>query len=63
MNDQQVMTVKEVADYLHLANSTVYRLIERGKLPAFRVGTGWRFDVGLIEQWRFTVENRDYNNG
>ncbi len=57
MNNQKTLTVKEVADYLQVHASTVYRLVDQRKLPAFKVGNGWRFELTIIEQWRFKLEN------
>jgi excisionase family DNA binding protein len=57
MNNQKTMTVKEVADYLKIHTSTVYRLVDQRKLPAFKVGSGWRFELVMIEQWRFELES------
>lgn len=48
----RIMTVKEVSDYLHVHPSTIYRLLKRGELPAFRVGSDWRFNAESIDQWR-----------
>jgi excisionase family DNA binding protein len=31
--------------------TTVYRLVQRGKLPAFKVGSQWRFGVERLEEW------------
>lgn len=38
-----IMTVKDVAHYLKLAKSTVYKLVQNGTLPARKVGGTWRF--------------------
>jgi excisionase family DNA binding protein len=48
----KVMTVTELADYLRVHRSTVYRLLKNGKLPAFRVGSDWRFKTEAIDQWQ-----------
>lgn len=45
------MTVKEVAAYLHIHPSTVYRLTRLQGLPFFRVGESYRFDRDEIEKW------------
>lgn len=39
----EVMTVKEVAEYLRVAESTVYRYVKSGYLPAWKLGGSWRF--------------------
>jgi len=48
------MTVQELADYLRITSKTVYRLLERGKIPATRVGHLWRFDKSAIDTWLHT---------
>lgn len=52
MDTQELMTVHEVADYLHVHPSTIYRLLKGKKLPAFRVGSDWRFTRDVIDKWR-----------
>jgi excisionase family DNA binding protein len=51
-----VMTLEEVANYLRVHPSTIYRLVKRGKLPAFKVGSDWRFNFESIEDWRASAE-------
>ncbi len=46
----KIATAKEVADFLKLTDSTVYNLATEGKLPAFRIGNSWRFDMDQIMQ-------------
>ena len=48
----KVMTVEEVSEYLHVHPSTIYRLIKRRKIPAFRIGSDWRFNIETIDSWR-----------
>ena len=50
MNDQ-ILTLKEVAEYLKLTEKTAYRLAAEGKLPGFKVGGSWRFRQSDIENW------------
>ncbi len=47
-----IMTVRELAEYLRVHPSTVYRLLQQSKLPAFRVGFDWRFSREAIDRWR-----------
>ena len=50
MNDE-ILTLKEVATYLKLAEKTAYRLAAEGKLPGFKAGGSWRFKAVDIERW------------
>jgi excisionase family DNA binding protein len=54
----EVLTVTELCTYLKVDRSTVYRLIKAGKLPAFKVGSDWRFNVEEIDRWRFEREKK-----
>jgi excisionase family DNA binding protein len=46
-----VMTVKQVAEYLNCPRSTVYWLLEQRKVPGLRLGGRWRFLRSELEQW------------
>ena len=48
--ETEIMTVGEVADYLKIHYITVYRFIEAG-LPAFRLGSDWRFRRADLDKW------------
>ena len=43
--------MRELAGYLRVHQTTVYRLIREQKLPAFRVSSNWRFNREEIERW------------
>jgi excisionase family DNA binding protein len=47
----EVLTLEEVADFLHVHSSTIYRLLKNRRIPAFKVGSDWRFNQNSIEQW------------
>lgn len=49
--DSAVFTVKEVAAYLRVHQTTIYRLLRQGKIPAFKVGGDWRFKLDAINRW------------
>jgi excisionase family DNA binding protein len=46
-----ILTVREVAQYLRIHKTTVYRLLKEHKLPAFQVGSDWRFHREEIKRW------------
>ena len=47
-----MMTVCEVSAYLRVHRSTIYRLLKHHQIPAFQVGSDWRFNVEAIDAWR-----------
>jgi excisionase family DNA binding protein len=47
----KLMTVGEVADYLRVTEKTIYRLLERRRIPAAKVGRQWRFNAASIDKW------------
>jgi excisionase family DNA binding protein len=48
---EQMITLKEVAEYLKLAEQTAYRLAADKNLPGFKVGGSWRFKKSDLEAW------------
>ena len=51
-----VMTLDEVAQFLKIHPSTVYRLLKQHSIPAFKLGSDWRFNQESIERWMETKE-------
>ena len=43
-----IVTAKELGQYLKLSESTIYKLALNGELPGFRIGDSWRFDMDEI---------------
>lgn len=54
----RVMTLREVADFLKVHPNTIYRLARTGKLPAFKVGTDWRFQRSAVDAWASRKSSR-----
>lgn len=48
---KEIMTAKEVAEYLNIHPLTVHKYAREGKIPAFKIGTDWRFHKKYIERW------------
>lgn len=46
-----VMTIQEVAHYLQVSPSTIYKLANSGQLPGRKVGGRWRFARKTVEAW------------
>ena len=47
----QIMTTKEMANYLKLHAITICKLSKEGKIPSIRIGGVWRFDKEIIDEW------------
>ncbi|RPH48042.1 MAG: DNA-binding protein [Desulfobacteraceae bacterium] len=47
-DNSNLVTAKEVGQYLKLTDSTIYKLASTGEIPGFRVGKSWRFDMDDI---------------
>lgn len=47
----ELMSIKDAANYLKLNSMTVYKLVQNGTLPAFKVGGTWRFQKDILERW------------
>ena len=61
MPQDEVLTVRDVAGVLRLAEKTVYSMVQAGELPAFKVRGQWRirrvdFDEWMVEQSRARKE-------
>lgn len=49
--DAEILTIKEVSEYLKVTERTIYRLAAAKKIPGFKVGGAWRFSKAEIDQW------------
>jgi excisionase family DNA binding protein len=59
MMQEKLLTIDQVASYLKVDKFTVYRLVTKRKLPAFKVGSQWRFKREMIDEW---LENNSNMN-
>ena len=46
-----LMTVQKLANYLGVNKRTIYRMLDRGEIPAVKVGRSWRFEQASIDDW------------
>jgi excisionase family DNA binding protein len=51
MPDEQFMSIRDVADYLQLNQTTIYAWAQQGILPGYKLGRTWRFRPSEIEAW------------
>jgi len=50
-NQDDILTISDVASLLKVAEKTVYGLVQKGDLPGFKVGGQWRFSRSAIDSW------------
>jgi excisionase family DNA binding protein len=59
---KEILTAKEVAEYLNIHPLTVHRYAREGRIPAFKIGTDWRFHKKYIEKWIKQKVTSNYEN-
>ena len=47
----EVMTISDLAVYLQVSQSSLYKLVQRGRVPGHKVGRHWRFHKVSIDGW------------
>ena len=45
------LTIEQIADYLQVSKEKIYKLCQRGRMPASKVGGQWRFDLKEVDNW------------
>jgi excisionase family DNA binding protein len=51
MPDEPLMSVRQVAEFLQLNQTTIYAWAQQGQLPGYKLGRNWRFRPSEIEAW------------
>ncbi len=46
-----IVTVKEIENLLKLSTATIYNLAAKQKIPGFKIGDSWRFDLEEVEKF------------
>ena len=50
-NEKRLLTIDEIAEFLHMNPMTVYSWVKDGKIPAFKIGKVSRFRKTEIDEW------------
>lgn len=45
------MTIDDLAAYLQLSKSSLYKLVQGGRIPGKKIGRHWRFHREAIDEW------------
>jgi excisionase family DNA binding protein len=46
-----VLTIEDLAGYLKISKSTLYKLAQEGALPGQKIGRHWRFHRDAVDRW------------
>jgi excisionase family DNA binding protein len=52
------MTISDLAEYLQVSKSSLYKLVQSGRVPGQKVGKHWRFSRAVIERWLARSEHQ-----
>jgi len=45
------LSVSDICQYLGVSNDTIYKWIEKNKMPAHRMGRLWKFKIEEVDDW------------
>ena len=48
---EELITLEELSRYLKISKPTLYKMVEKGKIPALKIGSQWRFKKAEINRW------------
>ena len=52
--NERWLSVIEIGDHLGVSKETIYRWLDKGKIPAKRIGKLWKFKASEVDRW---IEN------
>jgi excisionase family DNA binding protein len=50
-DQEEVFDIDQLATYLRVPKSTLYRLAAEGRIPSHKVGRHWRFRRESVDRW------------
>lgn len=58
VDNEQVFTIDELAAYLKVSKSSLYKWLTQGKVPGQKIGKHWRFSRVVIDRWLENTERK-----
>jgi len=52
------LTINQIARYLQVSKEKIYKLCQKGKMPASKIGGQWRFKKDTVDQWAESLSNQ-----
>lgn len=63
---EELLTLEGLAKYLKISKHTLYKMLEKGEIPAFKIANQWRFKKSDIDKWieqQRKTTLKEQNNG
>ena len=48
---ETLLTLDELSEYVQVSKSTLYKLVQAGRVPGTKIGKHWRFRKATIDLW------------
>jgi excisionase family DNA binding protein len=48
---EELLTINELSRYLKISKPTLYKMVEKGNIPALKIANQWRFKKEDINMW------------
>jgi len=64
MLQSEILNIKEVSKYLRIPVSTIYKLVQDGKVPATKIGKHWRImkkDLDHLFDRKAPVQSKEFS--
>lgn len=45
------LTIDQIADHLQVSKEKIYKLCQKGRMPASKFGGQWRFQRQVVDRW------------
>ena len=52
------LTIDQIADYLQASKEKIYKMCQKGKMPASKFGGQWRFKEKAVDKWLLSQQKK-----
>ncbi|MBI5207302.1 MAG: PTS sugar transporter subunit IIA [Candidatus Firestonebacteria bacterium] len=63
MEEDKILTTKQLADYINLNEKTIIKMAQKGELPGKKIANQWRFSLSVINEYLQDniIKSKNYN--
>ena len=59
MDNNDILRIEDVMEYLNIGKNTIYGLLQSGELKAFKIGKLWKIPRKALEEYVEKAMNQD----